>query len=166
MNKALKIFIWVVVILGVLAGIFLLTAKKKPQVKTPTKVSQTIQQAAPVSKPVVTPKTTVPAPATTSTAEQRKALIRSQWTQCKNKTLTGETNLFWNVNIIESIPTGGTYAKGNLDNDSVYPVHVIIKSDSQNAEKIKAMLVVGKTAFLRGTCNDVAVDNAVVLQVF
>lgn len=41
MNKAVKIFVIVVVSLGVLSAIFLLTAKKKPLPKKTIPVSQT-----------------------------------------------------------------------------------------------------------------------------
>jgi len=70
------------------------------------------------------------------------------------------------LQIAEGIPVGGTYAKGNLFGDAAFPIHVIVKNDSAIAAKIKAMLVVGKATFLRGTCTDVATDGAVVLQAF
>lgn len=186
MDKRIKIVLGIVVFLGILSGAFLLFAKKKPtatttavktvqasaQVKslTPSTTSQdtaaqtTANQTAQTGLPqqVATPQAVAPQ----ATVANRKALIASQWKQCKDKTIAANTNLFWNVQITEGIPTGGTYAKGNLDNNTAFSVNVIIKKDSQIADKIKAMLVVGKMAFLRGNCTDVAKDGSVVLQAF
>lgn len=167
MNKGIKIFVGSVIFLGILSGIFLLTAKKKTVI-APVKKSSTAQ----IQKPVVeTPKTQVPAKtvkpaATQESIQARKALVASQWTQCKDKKMPMETKLLWTVQVTEEIPVNGTYAKGNLDGDVAHPVHVIIKSDSQIVEKIKTMLVVDKTAFLRGTCTDIATDGSVVLEAF
>lgn len=178
MSKALKIFVGVVVFLGILSGAFVLFAnKKKPQTTDKVKISQTQNKtASPVQKvseaPVATstPNTNTNANTEAQTSQdniqKRKTLIRLQWTQCKEKTLPASTNLFWNVQIIEGIPAGGTYAKGSLDNDPAYPVRVIIKSDSQDIEKIKGKLIVGKVAFLKGACADVALDGSVILQAF
>lgn len=175
MSKTLKIFVGVVVFLGVLSGAFVLFAKKKPQTTDKVRISQTQNKTTnPVQKAFETPvATTAPnantnpeAQATQDNIQKRKTLIRSQWTQCKERIFPADTNLFWNVQIIEGIPVGGTYAKGNLDNDSAYPVRVIIKTDSQDIEKIKEKIIVGKTAFLKGTCTDVAPDGAVILQAF
>jgi len=172
MDTKIKIVLGFVIFLGVVSGAFLLFAKKKP---APVAVApKTIQASAEVKSlnPAVSNpnqnKTIEPkkAPIAQETSEERKKLVRSQWEQCKNKTMTPSTNLFWSVQITEGIPTGGTYAKGNLDNDTAYPVRVIVKSDSQIADKIKTMLVVGKKAFLRGTCTEVAPDGSIVLQSF
>jgi hypothetical protein len=189
MQKGVKIFLGIVIGLAVLSGVFLLVAKKK----TPTAPTTQTQKATPdVKNSTVTPSTnninsqlpqavapqkTTPSVSVPKTkpliakplivsAQDRKALIRSQWTQCKAKTFSATTNLMWNVQITEGIPAKGTYAKGKLDGDTAFPVHVIIKTSSTIAGKIKTMLVVGKNAFLRGTCTDVATDGAVVVQVF
>ncbi|HEX8974497.1 MAG TPA: hypothetical protein VF817_03355 [Patescibacteria group bacterium] len=173
MSKGLKILLGVMIFLAVLSAIFLLTSKKKPaSAVTQTQKTATAANAKP--NKVATPSgpstqtfpQTNPAQAPQQVAVDHKALIRSQWTQCKNKTMQQNTNLFWNVQIFEAIPQGGTYAKGNLDSDSAYSVHVIIKSDSQIKDKINQMLQVGKMAFVRGNCTDVATDGSVVLQAF
>lgn len=171
MNKGLKIFVWVVAILGLLSLIFLMTSKKKPTVTTARPSQKTATKVANPQPVQAAPKVEAQVPAQTSAqaqaaADARKKLIRDQWTLCKAKTLASNTNLFWNIQISEAIPQGGTYAKGNLDNDPAYPVHVIIKSDAQNPDQIKARLAVGKVAFVRGTCTDVATDGSVVLQAF
>jgi cytoskeletal protein RodZ len=124
-----------------------------------------------VKAPVANPAVTTPAPAAKAapapaSAVDRKALNKTQWTECKAKTFVKTTNLIWTVQITEGIPAKGGYAKGNLNGDATLPVHVIIKSDSAVTDKIKGMLVVGKNAFLRGNCTDVATDGAVVLQAF
>lgn len=118
---------------------------------------------------VVDPSTAIQAPAAKTvpaSVVDRKVLNKTQWNQCKGKTLAKTTNLIWTVQITEGIPAKGTYAKGNLNGDVTLPVHVIIKSDSTAIDKIKNMLVVGKNAFLRGNCTDVATDGSVVLQAF
>jgi len=167
MNKGIKILAGTMVFLGVISLIFLLTAKtaeKNSQTKvTPSKTikqtgsKNTKQGASPVKKVAV--KQAVPIQAD---VQKRK----DQWQQCKNKTIVANTTLFWNVQISEEIPVGGTYAKGALDNDATLPVHVIIKSGSQITGKIKSMLVVGKSPSIRGTCTDVATDGSVVLEAF
>ncbi|MDD5397385.1 MAG: hypothetical protein PHW24_05035, partial [Candidatus Moranbacteria bacterium] len=131
----------------------------------PAVKNSTVQPDA--TKKVATPQPALPKAADSQNAAQdRKTLVRSQWSQCKAKTLPATTNLLWNVQITEGIPAKGTYAKGNLDSDAAFPVHVIIKSDSQIVDKIKAMLAPGKTAFLRGNCTEVSTDGSVVIQAF
>ena len=162
MNRGIKIFACVAIFFGVLSLIFLLTAKKKPQTTSVKKTTQTNSQN--------TKKTTVPVKKVTvkqaapiqTDVQKRKA----QWQQCKNKTMVAGTTLFWNMQISEAIPVGGTYAKGTLDNDAALPVHVIIKSGSQITGTIRNMLVVGKEPVIRGTCTDVATDGSVVLEAF
>ncbi|EKE20364.1 MAG: hypothetical protein ACD_8C00012G0004 [uncultured bacterium] len=176
MSIGTKIFLGVVIFFGVVSGIFLLVAKKKPtEVKNPqaaqvekpkTQVSKNVplmdgkviqkQEAVNVQKPQA-PKTD---------AEQMKDLVRSQWTSCRNKTIPAQTKLMWPLQITEGIPAGGTYAKGYLDGDLTFPVRVIIESDSPLIEKIKARLIVGNKTILRGICKDVAPDGSVILQVF
>lgn len=183
MSKGLKIFVGVVVSFGILSGIFLLIAKKKnstaakttqvktlPQAKNQTlpakKTPATPSSALPASTPDLSNKTEQPPTSSQTVAQDPKAAAKSQWTGCKNKTNTAGTNLFWPVQVFEGIPIGGTYAKGNLNGDSSAPVRVIVKKDSQNSEAIKAALVVGKSAVLRGTCTSVAADGAVVFEAF
>lgn len=180
MDKRIKILLIVAVILGIIAGAFLLFAKKKPLPVAAPKTVQATAQVKPSSTiPAKQDKAAIPKndlstqaglpPVQESTpvaAQDRKILTQKQWIDCKGKTIAVNTNLTWSVQITEGIPAGGTYAKGNLDGDNTLPVHVIIKSDSKLADKIKAMLVVGKTAFLRGNCTDVATDGSVVLQAF
>jgi hypothetical protein len=150
MNKAVKIFVIVVVSLGILSAIFLLTAKKKPLPKNSTQVSQTKK---PIAKPNANP-------------QDQKAKILSQWNQCKNKTMLASTALLWNVFVVEGIPTEGTYAKGYLENNVTLPVRIIVKAETSNTEKIKTLLTVGKTVKLRVNCTDVAQDGAVIVQAF
>ncbi|KKQ61871.1 MAG: hypothetical protein UT03_C0004G0004 [Candidatus Moranbacteria bacterium GW2011_GWD2_38_7] len=168
MNTGLKIFIGVVAFLGFLSVIFLATAKNKNEIPKVRLQKQSI----PVSS-----QPTVVTPAVVSNndkktadvkdGEQDKSIyIRWQWNQCKNGSIAIGTKLLWNLQITEGIPAGGTYAKGFLDNDQSFPVRVTLKSDSQFLDKIKAMLIVGKTATLRGTCTEVASDGSVILQAF
>jgi hypothetical protein len=178
MNNGLKIFLGIVIFLGLISGVFLMFAKKNT---TPAVVNKTIQATAQVKS--LNPSATVPkalppkdstiqkpeAPKadTSKTAiKELKTVTQGQWIKCKDKTADTKKALMWNVQITEAIPPKGTYAKGNLDGSADFPVHVIIKSDSTLASKIKGMLVVGKSAFLRGTCTDVAADGSVVLQVY
>lgn len=179
MDKNLKIMMMVVVVLGIISGAFLLFAKKT---KAPVAVPKTVQTTAqvksltplPVEQDAAAQKkqataqvpTTPQAKKPQASVQDQKALAASQWTQCKAKTFAATTNLFWSVQIAEGIPTGGAYAKGTLNGNVALPVRVIIKSDSKIVDKIKAMLVVGKSAFLRGNCTDVTADGAVVLQAF
>lgn len=160
MHKAIKIFVGVVVFLGIISGIFLLTAKKKTAAVEPSKTAQSKMQATP------TPKKVAPAKPKAQDAQERRNLAAFQWQQCKDKTSPAQANLIWDVQIIEGIPEGGTYAKGMLNNDATLPVRVIVKPDSQNVEKIKSLLIVGKIQLLRGNCADVAPDGAVVFQAF
>ena len=161
MNKALKIFVGIVALLGFLSVIFLMTAKKK---------SLPINTAKKISAPAMPSQVTAPAVPTSQVSQisvqNQKALVSSQWQQCETKAIDAGKNLFWNVGITEAVPAGGTYAKGNLENNPAQPVHIIVKPTSTVADKINQMLVVGKTAFLRGNCTDVATDGSVVLQVF
>jgi hypothetical protein len=149
MSKGLKIFAGILVFLGVLSLIFLLTAKNRAQTAASSKT---------VSVKKVTAQDT--------TQAKLQANIRSQWQKCKAKTMAAGTTLLWNVQISEAIPQGGGYAKGALDNDPSFLVHVTIKAGAQFTDKIKALLVVGKMANLRGTCTDVASDGSVVLEAF
>jgi hypothetical protein len=180
MDKRIKIVLIVIIFFGVISGIFLLFAKKKPAVVPAPKTVQSsaqVKSLTPASNqqksariPKASPSTQAGLPKTEPSTQvnpqDRKLIVAKQWKDCKEKTITANTNLLWSVQITEGIPAKGTYAKGNLNNDTVMPVHVIIKSDSTIIEKIKAMLVVGKTAFLRGTCTEVATDGSVVLQAF
>jgi hypothetical protein len=167
MDKRIKIVLVVVVFLGIVSAAFLFFAKKPAPVATAPKTIQATSEVKPLT-PAPASQIQPSQSAGTQTAKlaERKSLLRSQWNQCKEKTLAATTNLFWSVQITEEIPAGGTYAKGNLDRDAAFPVHVIIKKDSQTIDKITAMLVVGKTAFLRGNCTDFAVDGSVVLEAF
>jgi len=162
MNKGIKIFACVAVFLGVISLIFLLTIKRKAVATPAQQTSQVIKKTVSVKK--------VSAPANQDTNQAKtqadKTLSSSQWQQCKNKTMAAGTTLFWNVQISEAIPAGGTYAKGTLDNDVAFPVQITIKSGIQDADKIKQLLIVGKIPLLRGTCTDVATDGSVVLQAF
>lgn len=169
-NTKIKIFVGIIVMLGILSMIFLVTSKKKPIKRVNT---QTQTQAVANPQPNKTIKTEAPAAngnniqtAPKITEQQRIANVKSQWEKCKNSTLPVDTKLFWKIQVTEAIPAGGTYAKGFLENDQALPVHVIIKSDSQITDKIKGMLVVGKDAFVRGNCTSVASDGSVVLQAF
>lgn len=184
MNKGIKIFLGIIISLGILSAIFLIFSKGDSQVPAQTANTQKTVPApknstvAPGANNIasnnnninnsndVTPQAPSPQAKPNASVQDRKALVRSQWSQCKSKTLPADTELFWSVKISEGIPDGGTYAKGDLDSDNAFPVRVIIKSDSKLAEKIKSMLVVGKVAFLRGTCTEVAPDGSVVLQAF
>ncbi len=163
MSKGIKITLGVLISLAVVSGIFLLTSKKKASPTAQTnKTVATTAKTAPKNNPQPVKK--APAPKTDPAAA--KAAVSNQWQQCKSKTLAASQTLFWNVQISESIPAGGTYAKGTLDNNSAQPVHVIIKSGIANADQLKQRLVVGKTVILRGTCTDVATDGSAVLQAF
>ncbi|EKE18801.1 MAG: hypothetical protein ACD_9C00229G0001 [uncultured bacterium] len=147
MHKAIKIFVIVVVFLGVLSSVFLLFAKKKPQTKNVSQSSQVSKQ-----KPV--------------SLQDQKKLMRSQWQQCKDGIMPKSANFSWNIQVLEGVAVGGSYAKGNLDGDNKYPVWVFVKSDSLNVDKIKSVLVAGKTPNLRGTCAGVSEDGEVILQAF
>lgn len=161
MNKGIKIFIIVMATMGFLSLIFLLTSKKRP-VKAVNNTSKTIVSKIPASK------TSGPKTVSTSSAKKAKSKVdvSQQWQQCKNKTLDQSRILFWNIQITEAIPQGGTYAKGYLNGDQNFLVDVIIKADSQIKEKINKLLVVGNKAMIRGNCVNVAADGAVVLQAF
>ena len=177
MDKRIVIVVGFAAVLGLGAGAFLFFGKKKPAViqtpsaglpvqvdnkaSAPNTTTKTMPGATTKAKPAA-PKTST----TTSTTQAAKEKAVSQWQACKAKTTVAGTNLFWSVQISEGIPAGGTYAKGNLNGDKNYPVRVIIKSDSKIAAQIKARLIVGKAAFLRGNCSEVATDGAVILQAF
>jgi hypothetical protein len=163
--------------------VYLYVAKK--QVKTAQTVSQaspglpvgdstigtapktaTVVKNVPVVPSKVTPAPAAKAAAPVAKAPDSKTLAKAQWQKCLSKTMPSSLNLFWNVKITEAIPAGGTYAKGMLNGDATLPVHVTLKADSSILAKIKGMLIVGKTAFLRGSCVEVAADGSVVLQAF
>ena len=195
MDKRIKIALGVIIFLAILSGAFLLFAKKSNTANTANsavqkKVAPAVKNStvAPVggsgavkkleSSPTSTstqsglPQTSTQSAASISSSSPSKSpvspklSVNSQWSQCKAKTLAANTDLFWSVKVTEAIPLKGTYAKGNLIGDVKMPVHIIVRSDSKIADKIKAMLVVGKTAFLRGTCSEVAADGSVVFQAF
>jgi TorA maturation chaperone TorD len=148
MDKKLQILAGVMIFLAILASIFLLTSRKKTQ--TP---ALTNKQAATAEKKVLN-------------AEKNQTVLQNQWRKCKSKTMEANSTLFWNVQISEAIPAGGTYAKGTLENDLAFPVHVIIKNGAKYVDKINEALTVGKMANVRGTCTDVASDGSVVFQAF
>jgi hypothetical protein len=194
MDRRIKIVLIVAIFLAIVSGIFLLFGRRQPtKVAAPKTVnaSAKVKSLTPVSAPVAAPAAKTPSglpsatpgakmPTTTTpgsstapgatpapvSAQDRKTLMRNQWTTCKDKTIAAGTSLLWSVQITEAIPPKGTYAKGNLDNDTAFPVHVIIKASSTIKDKINAMLVVGKNALLRGTCTSVATDGSVVLEAF
>jgi hypothetical protein len=168
MDRRIKIALSVVVVLAVVAGIFLLTSTKKPKINVSTKIPANVQvsQTQVVTKTEATPQVAQPSQDSEEGRAKRAALKRSQWQQCKEKTFSKDTNLFWNIQITEAIPAGGTYAKGFLDSDTSFLVHVIIKADAAFPGKIKEQLAVGKIAIVRGNCIDVASDGAVVIQAF
>lgn len=193
MDKTIKIGLIVVVILGIISGAFLFFGRKKAPAPLPAKK---VQATAPISSSSLTPTeqkpTTLPsqtntsmaAPASTNTTapaakpamakapvaaakdDARKKIVASQWAQCAGKTMPATTNLIWSIKILEGIPVGGTYAKGNLNSDAGFPVQITIKKTSKMVDKIKAMLVADKMAFLRGTCSGVSASGAVLLEVF
>ena len=171
------IIVGIVALLGLAAGAFLLFGKKNPTANQPVNNtatglpiqtgSKTLPQANGATSTVPKVEAKPAAPKTSATTvEAAKAKALSQWQACKAKTMVASTNLFWSVQIFEGIPQGGTYAKGNLNGDKNYPVHVVIKSDSKIADQIKSRLIVGKAAFLRGNCSEVATDGSVVLSAF
>ncbi len=176
MNNVLKIFIGVVIFLGIVSGGYLLFVKNKKVEPVAPKTIQASAQVKPMTPlpaqqnssalPTLKKKPSVSTGGAKSNIENSKPSAGLQWTECKAKTFSKTTQLLWKVQITEGIPVGGTYAKGNLEGDVAFPVQVTIKTDSLIVDKIKTMLVVGKTAFLRGTCIDVATDGSVVLQAF
>lgn len=173
MPKSLKILIIIAIVLAVISGIFLLTAKKK------TSTASLVQNSAP-SQPIdagiqgtsaqklaSSSGAKLPiAPGNQKTKKDLKKFVADEWHKCKDRTLSPSSNMFWKVKITEGIPAGGTYAKGLLMDDSLYPVHVVIKSDSKIVDKLKQMLVVGNNSILRINCTDVASDGSVVVQAF
>ena len=193
MNKAIKIIVGVMVVLGLVSVIFLVVFKKK-SATVATSASKTQNQNLPIgtgtgvnvptnanssaanaqvnqAKPpapahAVSSNPTATLPVLNSGIKTKNALLTTQWQQCKGKTMAANTNFLWNVQINEGIPAGGTYAKGNLNGDATLPVRVIISANSTIKDKISQMLAVGKTAFLRGTCTGVATDGSVILQAF
>ena len=173
MSKGIKIFLGVLILLSILSGAFLLFAKKRPAASPTTQVKKSapVVKNSTVTTPIVNNASkNKPAPTKVATpivnTQDKTKLAATQWAQCKAKTLTLTTELMWNVQITEGIPTKGTYAKGNLNGDKALPVHVIVKADSKIADKVKLMLVVGKNAILRGNCTEIATDGAVVVQAF
>lgn len=150
MHKGIKIFIGVMVFFGILSGIFLLTAKRKPIARTVIKSEQNVAEK---NKPIATP-------------QEKKQIMRSQWQQCKNKTLPVSVELFWTIKISEAIPVGGVYGSGLLDGDQTFPVRFFLKPGISNADIIKSEILAGKAATLRGNCIDMAVDGSAVFQLF
>ena len=98
--------------------------------------------------------------------QANKTLSSSQWQQCKNKSMAAGTTLFWNVQISEASSFGGYYAKGLLNNDSAYTVHITIKLDAQNPDQIKQKIIVGNVVLLRGNCVGIETDGSVMLEAF
>jgi hypothetical protein len=169
MNRGIKIIAGVTVFLGVISLIFLLTAKNKTQnvVKSKTALvanSQVNQNT--VSAQNKSAQSADKKAPSQADAQKKKVLAQSQWQQCKDKTLSQNAILFWDVRIFEGIPTGGSYAKGTLNSDPSFPVRVTVKSDGQFVDKINALLIPDKNVSLRGKCFDVATDGAVILQTF
>ena len=162
MDKILKIIAGFMIVLGVVSGFFLLVSKKITTNPSAQKIPTENVSQPPVKAPVDTapsakkPKTLIP---------DRTALLNSQWLKCKEGLLASNT-LYWDIKLTESIPVSGTYAKGFLNSKDDRLVRIIIKPEAENSEKIKARLVVGKNAFLRGNCIGVATDGAVVFQAF
>lgn len=99
-------------------------------------------------------------------ANQIKAQSINQWQQCKSKTITADTILSWNIKISDTSSFGGYYAKGFLNSNPVYPVHVIIKLDVQNLDQIKQRIIPGEIVALKGQCTGVETDGSIIFEVF
>lgn len=171
MNRGLKIFVGVMILLAVLGLTYLALVKKKPKIIPLPPLSQAAikeiekqaeQQKQLSDKKVSSQKGT----AKTNNDETKKILAVSQWQKCKDGSMEKDAILFWKVAITEEISAGVTYAKGFLEGDALYPVHVTVKQDAQTAEKTKQLLIAGKMAYLRGTCISAAADSTIVLQAF
>jgi hypothetical protein len=170
MDRKIKLAVSVIAFFGILSVIFLLTAKKPTTVASDATKTQTNQSTSATKNTTAqqiagqAKKSTVSgtSSAVAESSEASKAKTRSQWQQCKDKTILAGTTLYWKIQISETIP----YAKGVLNNEDAYPVRVTIKSGVSTADKINKLLVVGKLASLRGTCTDVTADGTVIFQAF
>lgn len=166
MGRGLKIFVSIMVLLGVFSLIFLFTAKKKTQTMNVNKTNQAGQKKATIKKVPAQKNNNQNQNQAPTKAEVAKITAISQWQKCNDKTIAKGTTLFWSVKITEAIPAGGTYAKGFLYDDAKYPVRVVIKSGIPIVDKIKERLTVGNMASLRGACTEIAPDGSVVFEVF
>ncbi|HOW60353.1 MAG TPA: DUF333 domain-containing protein [Candidatus Moranbacteria bacterium] len=99
-------------------------------------------------------------------ANQIKSQSINQWQQCKSKTITADTILSWNIKISDTNSFGGYYAKGFLNSNPVYPVHVIVKLDVQNLDQIKQRIIPGEIVALKGQCTGIETDGSIIFEVF
>ncbi len=180
MNTALKVVLGVLIFLGLLSGAFLLFSKKKTPIAQPTQKSATATTAKTVATATTQPETVnhlSPVQAADVAAQQNAAAsatndlansqMRADWQACsKGNSLAGKV-LYWRFSISETIPTGGTYAKGAVLGQPVFPVHITVRPASPDAASIKSRLVVSNNLVgLRGVCNGIASDGSVNFDAF
>ncbi len=180
MDKKIKILLSVVVFLGLISGVFLFFGKKKTAVTAPV---QNASVNKPVGAQVAGGLPAVSSPSTSKVQEQKAPILKKKavstqisqtaaermkndWQACKNKTMEAGKALFWNLAILEEIPQGGTYAKGNIVGQKDFSVRITIKAGVADVEKIKSRIVLNKNSFLRGTCIGLAPDGAVAFETY
>lgn len=184
MNKKLKIFLGVMVFLAMISGIFLIFSKKKTAANAVPHNAANSQQDSgqhAATKQLgenvnPTGKTTQPLKnldqqknitslsSSSSQAEQDRMMI--QWRACSQKAIKSNVTLYWSMNIVEAIPTNGTYARGSLNGRKGLPVKITIKSSASEAEKIRARILPGKDVILRGNCMGTTPEGLVTFEAY
>jgi len=190
MNLKIKIFVGVMVFLGLLSGAFLLFAKKKTATSATAQNSTTdqkansktnavpmagglgannIEQGAVENKKLPAKKKATPAETGASSGTQTMAeKMKSDWQLCNQGKMPAGKELVWELAISEGIPAGGTYAKGIIKDQAMMPVRIMLKAglSSTDAEKIKVRLTAGKSTILRGACLATAPDGSASFETF
>jgi len=181
MNNIIKIILGVIIFLGLASGAFLLLAKKKTSTTEPNQKtaavtpapnqSETVNHLEVVQPPasaVGQPSSVVAAPSAQTAKNQAvNDQMKIDWQLCNRRAIQVSKELYWRFTISETIPPGGTYAKGAVLGQPAFPVHITIRAASPDNAAIKGRLVVGNNLVgLRGTCTGISSDGSVNFEAY
>ncbi len=171
MDNRIKIFLGVVIFLGLVSGVFLLFSKKKTVVAPTVQKNVASQPEAPVNhlntvqaSDVVAQQNATDA----SNADIANSQMKVDWQSCSKTTMSTRQSLYWRFKIVETIPQGGTYAKATVLGLQAFPVNIAVRAASPDAPMIKNRINagVGNTISLRGSCFGVSADGSVNFEAY
>ena len=103
-------------------------------------------------------------------AESAKSLsARDQWSLCKemwlkDKKVSEETRTWRKITIKEVSVFGGFFAKGCINNDCLFPVHIIPNLDRIDIATLRQQLKEGSVVNIIGKCDGVTENNEVIIE--
>ena len=95
---------------------------------------------------------------------------RDQWNLCKemwlkDKRAPEDTYTWRKITIKEVSVFGGFYAKGYVNNDILFPVHIIPNLDKIDIATLRQQLKEGSVVDIVGKCDGVTENNKVIIEV-